>query len=58
MPQLADAAERVLSKIEVVLPVALKDKIEQSGLCSPMVRLNPEVAAVLATLRMAIRQPL
>jgi len=55
-PQLADAAERVLSKIEVVLPDELKDKIENSSLYSPMVRLNPEVAEVLGKLRMAIDQ--
>lgn len=53
-PQLADAAERVLSKIEVVLPDELKDKIENTSLYSPMVRLNPEVAEVLGKLRMAI----
>lgn len=53
-PQLADAAERVLSKIEVVLPEELKDRIENTRMYSPMVRLNPEVAKVLATLRMAI----
>lgn len=55
-PQLANAAERVLSKIEVVLPDELKDKIERTQLYSPMVRLNPEVAEVLAKLRLAIDQ--
>ncbi len=55
-PQLADAAERVLSKIAVALPDELKDKIENTRLYSPMVRLNPEVAKVLATLRFAIDQ--
>lgn len=53
-PQLADAAERVLSKIAVVLPEDLKDRIEHASLYSPMVRLNPEVAGVLAGLRLAI----
>jgi len=55
-PQLANAAERVLSKIAVVLPDELKDKIEHTNLYSPMVRLNPEVAGVLAKLRLAIDQ--
>jgi predicted DNA-binding transcriptional regulator YafY len=55
-PQLADAAERVLSKIEVVLPSELKERIERTHLYSPMVRLNPEVAEVLAKIRMAIDQ--
>lgn len=55
-PQLAAAAERVLSKIEVALPDELKDKIENTGMYSPMVRLNPEVAGTLGTLRMAIDQ--
>ena len=55
-PQLAAAAERVLSKIEVVLPDELKDKMENTRLYSPIVRLNPEVANVLATLRLAIDQ--
>ena len=53
-PQLANAAERVLSKIEVVLPDELKDKIENTSLYSPMVRLNPAVAEALGNLRMAI----
>lgn len=57
-PQLADAAERVLSKIEVVLPDELKDKIENTSLYSPMVRLNPAVAETLAQLRLAIDQRL
>jgi len=55
-PQLADAAERVLSKIEVVLPDELKDKIENTSLYSPMVRLDPAVAEVLAQLRLSIDQ--
>ncbi|MDH5445082.1 MAG: YafY family transcriptional regulator [Gammaproteobacteria bacterium] len=55
-PKLADAAERVLSKIEVILPDELKDKIENTRLYSPMVRLNPKVANVLASLRLAIDQ--
>ncbi len=55
-PQLANAAERVLSKIEVILPEELKNKIERTNLYSPMVRLNPEVAKVLATLRLSIDQ--
>lgn len=55
-PQLAAAAERVLSKIEVVLPDELKDRIENTSLYSPLVRLNPAVAEVLAQLRLAIEQ--
>lgn len=55
-PQLAAAAERVLSKVEVILPDELKHKIQNTRMYSPMVRLNPEVARVLAILRMAIDQ--
>lgn len=53
-PQLAAAAERVLSKIAVVLPDELKEKIDNTRLYSPMVRLNPQVARTLASLRLAI----
>ncbi len=55
-PQLADAAERALSKIEVVLPDELKNKIEQTNLYSPMMRLHPKVAETLGKLRLSIDQ--
>lgn len=55
-PELASAAERVLSKIEVILPDTLKHQIQNTRMYSPMVRLNPEVARVLALLRFAIDQ--
>lgn len=55
-PELAAAAERVLSKIEVILPEELKHKIQNTRMYSPMVRLNPEVARALAALRLAIDQ--
>lgn len=55
-PELAAAAERVLSKIEVILPDELKHKIQHTRMYSPMVRLNPTVASTLALLRLAIDQ--
>lgn len=52
-PALASAADNILSKVEVVLPDALKEKLNNSTLFSPMVRLSPEVAHTLALLREA-----
>ncbi|MDH5180077.1 MAG: YafY family transcriptional regulator [Gammaproteobacteria bacterium] len=52
-PQLAGAAQNILSKVELVLPDALKDKLNNSRLFSPMVRLAPETAYTLAMLRQA-----
>lgn len=55
-PELAAAAERVLSKIEVILPEELKHKIQNNRMYSPMVRLRPDVANTLGQLRFAIDQ--
>ncbi len=52
-PKLANAAQNVLSKVAVVLPDELKDKLSNQNLFSPMVRLNPAVANRLAQLRLA-----
>lgn len=53
-PGLAKSAEQALKKIEAVLPDALKHRIEHTPLFSPMVRLNSDVAVLLAQLRTAI----
>ncbi len=52
-PKLANAAQNILSKVAVVLPDELKDKLSNQNLFSPMVRLNPTVANTLAQLRLA-----
>ncbi|NOX43420.1 MAG: YafY family transcriptional regulator [Gammaproteobacteria bacterium] len=52
-PQLARAAENILSKVATVLPDELKHKMSNQNLFSPMVRLNPAVANRLAQLRLA-----
>ena len=53
-PQLAKAADSVLSKVETVLPSNMKRRIEQTKLISPMRRLPTDVAARLAQVRLAI----
>ncbi len=53
-PALATAARSVLSKVETVLPQHLKGGIDAVQLFSPMIRLQPDVAAIMATLRCAI----
>lgn len=55
-PALATAARSVLSKIETVLPHDRKDDIDAAKLFSPMVRIQPEVAATMALLRNSIDQ--
>ncbi len=53
-PQLAKAADSVLSKVETVLPANMKRHIDQTKLISPMRRLPADVAAKLAQVRLAI----
>ena len=54
-PELANAANQALSKIETALPDSLKSGIEETALFSPMVRISPEVANVMQQLRGAIK---
>ncbi len=53
-PALATAARSVLSKVQTVLPDNLKNGIDAATLFSPMVRIQPEVAATMALLRQSI----
>ncbi len=52
--ELAKAAQSVLSKVETVLPDALKGKLDQARLFSPMVQISTEVATTMSDLRNAI----
>jgi len=52
-PQLANAAESILSKVSVVLPESEKLTLQNQRLFSPMGRLNPTVANHLAQCRLA-----
>ena len=53
-PELARAANSVLSKIETVLPDGLKQRLDQTRLFSPLTRIPAETAACMANLRGAI----
>ncbi len=53
-PELARAANSVLSKVETILPDALKQRLDQTRLFSPLTRIPPETAACMAQLRDAI----
>lgn len=53
-PELANAANQVLSKVESVLPPELKQSFEQAALFSPMIRLPPSVASTMHLVRTAI----
>ena len=53
-PGLAIAAQSVLSKVETVLPDAMKGELDQIQLFSPFVQIPPEVATVMGHLRGAI----
>ena len=52
-PQLANAAESILSKVSVVLPDEIKKSMGNQRLFSPMARLSPTVANRLAQCRLA-----
>lgn len=52
-PQLANAAESILSKVSVVLPDEIKSLMDNQRLFSPMIRLSPTVANRLAQCRLA-----
>lgn len=53
-PELAKAAEQVLSKVETVLPGGLQQKLSQTNLFAPLVQIPPEAAHAMAQLRPAI----
>jgi predicted DNA-binding transcriptional regulator YafY len=53
-PKLADAARQALDRIQLVLPDKLKRDLERSYLYSPVVMVEPRVAATLEQLRSAI----
>ena len=53
-PGLAKAAQSVLSKVETVLPDALKGELDQTRLYSPFTQITPEVATTMGELRNAI----
>lgn len=53
-PELAKAANQVLSKVESVLPPELKQSFEQTALFSPMIRLPSSVASTMHLVRTAI----
>jgi len=53
-PELARAANSVLSKIETVLPDGLKQRLDQTRLFAPLTRIPTETAACMAQLRTAI----
>ena len=52
-PSLATAAESVLSKIETVLPEAMKDSLDQTRLFAPLTQIHPEVASYMSIVRTA-----
>ncbi len=54
--QLARAAERALSKVEAVLPPALRPKIEEAALFAPRTRVGQETSARLLTMRAAMNE--
>ncbi len=53
-PQLANAADRALSKIEVVLPDKLKGRLAKTSLFAPMSQIPKKAAATMAVIRPAI----
>ncbi|HHJ15742.1 MAG TPA: YafY family transcriptional regulator [Gammaproteobacteria bacterium] len=53
-PELAMAAQSVLSKVETVLPDALKGELDQTRLFSPLVQIPARVAAFMGELRSAV----
>ncbi len=53
-PALATAARSLLSKVETVLPNDMKGDIDAVQLFSPMTRIQPDVAAIMALLRASI----
>lgn len=52
-PELATAAQSVLSKIETVLPVDLKSSFDETKMFSPYMRIHPSVAALMSDTRKA-----
>jgi predicted DNA-binding transcriptional regulator YafY len=54
-PELARAAQAVLSKVEAVLPVRLRDRIPDAALFAPGFHVRASMRAGLATLRAAIK---
>ena len=55
-PDLARAAQSALSKIESALPPERRERMEHSRMFSPMQRVSPETASLMAELRRAMDQ--
>ncbi len=53
-PELAKAAQSVLSKVDTVLPDSLKGELEQTRLFSPLVQISAKTAAFMGELRRAV----
>jgi len=52
-PQLADAANQALRKIEAVLPLDLRDRVDEVLLYAPSIQASPEVRLLLDSLHSA-----
>ncbi|WP_299879265.1 YafY family protein [uncultured Cocleimonas sp.] len=52
-PELATAAQSVLSKIETVLPADLKSSLDETKMFSPYMRIHPKVASMMTQVRKA-----
>ncbi|GAA0421263.1 YafY family protein [Cocleimonas flava] len=52
-PELATAAQSVLSKIETVLPADLKSSLDETKMFSPYMRIHPKVASMMTEVRKA-----
>jgi predicted DNA-binding transcriptional regulator YafY len=55
-PALASAAERILDKVEAVLPERLRSRLADAALFAPSFRDRRELGASLSSLRSAIRK--
>ncbi len=53
-PELAKAAESVLSKVETVLPKSLQGRQDQTRLFAPFTQISTDVAKVMFKIRIAI----
>lgn len=53
-PGLARAADRVLNKVESVIPEALKSQLEHAYMFAPMTLIEPDVAVIMGEVRAAI----
>ena len=57
-PGLARAADRVLNKVETVIPETLRKQFDHSHLFAPMTLIQPDVALAMGEIRMAIENKL